>query len=543
MFRAAGVYIVAGLAGLQGASVIAPALHLPDATMTWLVVLAIAGLPFVLALAWIYDVVADRAGLHFRREVEVLPPPVTARPQPRALPAAPSVAVLPFRNLSTDPDNECFVDGMTEDVIAQLSKIRALKVIARASVMPFRKREQSLSEIATRLSATTIVDGSVRRSGGRVRIVAQLVDAATEQHLWAETYDRELTDIFAIQSDVALQIATALEAKLSNEEQSRIRREPTRSIESYQLYQQGRRHFLRFTPDAFHRAIDLFNRAIAGDPTYALAHVGVAMAYAELVESGALPPADGRPRAMEAAESALRIDPGLADAHCAMAHLKSLWEFDWSGAEAGFRRAIELNPNSADAHDLYGRMCDAQLRFDDALALQRRAQELDPLAHRLDVATTLLRAGRYAEAESDVARAIEFEPEYDRAHATLGWARIKQGNFADGLASLERAVAISPHDTQWLAQLAQARALAGDTAGARDILRQLEERANSEYVSSYHLAFIYTGLGDEERALDMLEQAYEERAGAIYAVKGSFLFAPLRGHPRFKALLARINLA
>jgi TolB-like protein/Flp pilus assembly protein TadD len=444
--------------------------------------------------------------------------------------------------LSADPESEIFADGITEDIIAQLSKVRALKVIARTSVMPFKKREQSMREIGARLGAATLLDGSVRRIGDRVRIVAQLVDAESEQQLWAETYDRQLTDIFEIQTDVALHIAGALEAELSVEEQNRIRKEPTRSIASYQLYLQGRYWFLRFNPIGFQRAIEYFGRAIAGDSGYALAYVGIAMAYAELVESGALAPDIGRPLATQAADEALRVDPGLAEAHCAVAHLTSLWDFDWERAEAGFRRAIALNPSSADAHDLYGRMCAAQQRFDDALALQRRAQELDPLAHRLDVATTLLRAGRYAEAEAEAARAVEFEPEYDRTHATLGWAQFKQGDVAHGLASLERAVALSPNDTQWLAQLGEARALSGDVAGARDILRQLEERTKTGYVSPYHLAFVYTGLGEHQRAIALLERAFDERAGAIYAIKGSFLFAPLRDDARFKALLARINL-
>jgi adenylate cyclase len=267
------------------------------------------------------------------------------------------------------------------------------------------------------------------------------------------------------------------------------------------------------------------------------------MAYAELVEIGALPPAAGRPRALHAAEEALRLDPGLAESHCTMAHLQSLWYFDWPAAEEAFRRALALNPNSADTYDLYGRMCAAQERYDDALALQRRAQELDPLAHRLDVASTLLRAGRYAEAEAEARLAVEFDAEYDRAHATLGWAQLKQGDVARGLASLERAVSLSPHDTQWLAQLGQARALAGDVDGARDVLRQLEERANAGYVGPYHLAFVYTGLGEHDRALDLLERAFEERGGAIYSIKGSFLLAPLRVHARFQALLARMSLA
>ncbi|HET9440320.1 MAG TPA: tetratricopeptide repeat protein [Longimicrobiales bacterium] len=545
VFRAAGVYIVGAFAALQGASVLVPALHLAEWTMTFLVVLALVGFPVAMGLAWVFDVVPDRdAGRLRLEETAVADAARRAEPLPRIRDSSGPrcVAVVPFLNLSTDPENEIFVDGVTEDVIAQLSKIRALKVIARTSVMPFKTRERSLREIGALLGATTLLDGSVRRIGDRVRIVAQLVDAQTEQQLWAETYDRQLTDIFAIQSDVALQIAQALETELSVDEQDRIRKEPTRSIAAYQLYLQGRQAFLRFTTDGFERAIEYFARALAGDPAYALAHVGMAMAYAELVENGVLAPDIGRPRALQAADQALRLDPGLADAHCARAHLKSLWEFDWHEAEAGFQRAIALNPNSADAHDLYGRMWAAQQRYDDALVLQRRAQELDPLAHRLDVATTLLRAGRYAEAEAETARAVDFEPEYARAHATLGWAQFKQGNTAQGLASLERAVTLSPQDTQWLAQLGQARALAGDAEGARAVLHQLEDRARSGYVTPYHFAFVYTGLGEHDRALEFLEHALEERAGAIYAIKGSFLFAPLREYAGFKALLARLNL-
>jgi serine/threonine-protein kinase len=465
----------------------------------------------------------------------------TARRRP-IRPRPPCIAVVPFLNLSGDAENEVFADGITEDIIAHLSKVRALKVIARGSVMPFKKREQSLREMGARLGAKTLLDGSVRRVGDRVRIVAELVDAETEEHLWAETYDRQLTDIFAIQTDVALHIAAALEAELSVDERDRIRREPTRSIASYQLFLQGRHWFLRYSPAGMQRAIEYFRRAIAGDPTYALAHVGIAMAYAELVEDGTLPADTGRPLAMEAAREALRLDAGLAEAHCAMAHLTSIWDFDWVAAEAGFRRALALNPNSADALDLYGRMCAAQERYDDALTLQRRAQELDPLAHRIDVATTLLRAGRYAEAEAEATRAVEFEPDYDRARATLGWAQLKQGDQVRGLANLERAVALSPNETQWLGQLGQARALAGDTKGAREILLQLEARVQTGYVAPYHLAYIHTGLGDEQRALDLLERSLEERAAAIYGIKGSFLFAPLRRHPRFRALLTRLNL-
>jgi len=455
---------------------------------------------------------------------------------------APAVAVLPFLNLSADPENEYFADGITEDVIAHLSKIRALNVISRTSVMPFKRRLESLKEIAAKLDASTLLEGSVRRARDRVRIVAQLINAETDQTLWTETYDRDLTDIFEIQTDVALQIATALKAELSGDERARIRKEPTSDLQAYQLYLQGRQWHVKYTPAAMQRAVGYFERAIARDPQYALAYASVAKACAEMGEIGALAPDEALRKAREAGAHALRLDPKLGEAHCAVAYIKLL-EFDWAGAEQEFKRALELTPSSADAYDLYGRMCSGLERYDEAIAMQRRAQELDPLAHKLDVITTMLRAGRYEEAAQGAAQAVELDPDHDRARATLGWVQLKRGMADEGVAELERAVSLSPGDTNWLAQLGQVYALVGRTDQAREVLRQLEDRARSTYVSPYHLAFVYTGLGEQETALDLLERAVEERAGAMYGIKGSFLLAPLRSHPRFKALLKKMNLA
>ncbi len=453
-----------------------------------------------------------------------------------------TVAVLPFLNLSADPENEYFADGLTEDVIAHLSKMRALKVISRSSVMPFKKRLESLKEIGAKLGAATLLEGSVRRVGDRVRIVAQLIDAETDQHLWAETYDRQLTDIFVIQTDVALNIAAALKAELSIDEQTRVRKEPTSDVQAYQLYVEGRHWLVKYTTPAMQRAIVYFERAIARDPGYALAYASVAMAYAELAEGGALAPEVAVRQARDAGANALRLDPTLGEAHCAVAQLNQL-DFDWAAAEQEFKRALELSPSSADTYDLYGRMCAGLERYEEAIALVRRAQELDPLAHRTDVAAALLRAGRYDEAALEAARALEDDPDYDRAHTTLGWAYLKKGMTDAGLGELERAVALSPTNSQWLAQLGEAYALVGSADKAREVLQQLEDRARRTYVSPYHLAFVYTGLGEHERALDLVERAFDEHAGAMYGIKGSFLLAPLRPHPRFKALLTRMNLA
>ncbi len=458
----------------------------------------------------------------------------------------PSVAVLPFLNLSSDAENEFFADGITEDVIAQLTKIRSLKVISRASVMRYKRREPSLQEIASTLGVGTLLDGSVRRAGNQVRIVAQLVDVAEDQPLWSETYDRKLTDIFAIQTDVALEIASALEAELSPAERRRIHREPTESVQAYQAYLQGRFWYGRYTNDGIKKGLEYFNQAISVDPEYALAYVGIAMAYAEMAVGQDLKdirPEEAHRRAREAVETALRLDPELGEAHSMLGLLSFTHDFDWVRAESEFKLALELSPGSADIYDHYGWLCGSMERWDEALALVKRAEELDPLMHRSDVASTLLRAGRYQEALESATHAVSFDPQHGRSNSTLGWALIRLGRFDEGLASLERAVSANPGSSMYLAQLGQAYAETGNTTRAREVLRVLDDLAKQRYVSPYHLAYVYTGLGDAERALDMLERAHGERAGSVYGIKGSFLFAPLRSHPRFQVLLAKINLA
>jgi serine/threonine-protein kinase len=468
--------------------------------------------------------------------VTALTMPVPDRGRARA------VAVLPFLNFSTDPENEHFADGMTEDVIAQLSKIGSLRVVSRTSVMPFKKREQGLKEIASGLNVESLVDGSVRRAGSRVRIVAQLIDAATEQHLWSETYDRELTDIFAIQSEVALHIAHALEAELTSDERARIERPPTADVHAYQFFLLGRHNLVMFTRDSLRRSLTLFQGAIERDPSYAAAWAGVAMAWTELGELAAEPPDTWYPAARSAAQRAIELDDELADAHCQAAFVKLVYEFDWSGAEAEFRRALELNPSHADAWDLYGRLCSAQGRHDEAITMQQRARELDPLTHKFDVATTLLRAGRYEEAVQAAREGMAFDVDGARGNATLGWGLILLGRVDEGITALERSVADQPDEPIWLAQLGQAYAMSGMEEKARRVLHRLEVLAETRFVSPYHLAYTYTGLGDYDRAVELLEQAVERRTGAVYGLGGTFLFAPLRSHPGFIALLRRMHL-
>lgn len=466
-------------------------------------------------------------------------------PLPGPAPVGPvrSVAVLPFDSVGPEPENEYFAYGVTEDIIAQLAKIGGLRVISRASIMRFRNREESLREVGAMLGVRSLLAGSVRRGGDRVRVVARLVDAETDETLWAETYDRRLTDVFAIQSDVALRIAEALQARLSADETSRIRKEATQDLEAYQLHLKGRHCMVRFTEEGLRQAIGYFERSIERDPDYALAHASIAMAFEELIHTGAVDPDEAYARARDAVTAALALDDELAEAFCMSGHLKAVRDFDWPGAERDFERALELSPSSADTYDFYGRLCSALERHEEAIAMKRRAHELDPMAHRSDLATAILRAGRYHEALQIARQAVEFDPHYDRARATLGWALLRAGREAEGLAALEKAVELSPGNTMWLGQLGQAYAESGRTGRAREILRRLEKLSTDRYVSPYHVAYVYTGLGEHERALDYLEVAYRERAGAVYGIRGSFLLVALHGHPRFVALLERMNLA
>ncbi len=386
-------------------------------------------------------------------------------------------------------------------------------MISHSSVVRFRKREQTFHEIGDALGATTVLDGSVRRAGDRVRIVAQLVSLDPDRLLWSDSFDREMPDIFEIQSEVALRIASALRAELTPDERKRVMSRPTLDLRAYTIFLQGRQLYIKFTSESIAQAIDHFERAILKDVSFALAHATLAMACIEQAELGALSPELAYPRAERAAAAALRIDPELAESHCTMAYLRAVRDHDWVAAEQGFKRALELSPSSA----------------------------THPLARRCDAATMLLRAGRVDEAIRRAESAVELDP-VDRACATLGWAYFLNGRRDEAFTQLERAASASPASTIWLAQLGQAYAMAGNRVRAHEILDTLKERARQGYVSPYHFAYVLTGLGEADRAMDYLERAVAERTGASYGIKGSFLFKPLRDHPRFTELLRQMNL-
>lgn len=456
----------------------------------------------------------------------------------------PSVAVLPFDAINRDEAGRLFADGISEDVIAQLSRIRALKVIARGSAMQFRDPSRDRREVAARLGVATLLEGSVRQAGDRLRIVARLVDAETDRQLWAATYDRQLTDLFAVQADVALHIAAALRAELTGDEQRRLRAERTHDLRAYALYLQGRQAFSEYSEAGILRSIACFEQAIAIDPGYALAWTGVARAYAECltIQVASLPPARTIAAAREAAARALALDPTLGEAHGVLGLIRMVHDFDWAGAEDELRLALQLNPGNADAHDHLGWLCWSTGRYDEAVELVRRARELDPLAHRSDLSAALLRAGRLEEAAEAARQTIAYAPAYPRGHSALGWALLLQGDATAGIREIERAVELAPDDPAFLGQLGEAYGLAGRAADARAVLARLEGLATRRTVAAYTFAYVLTGLGEHDRAIDALERALAERSGAIFGVGGSFLFAPLRDHPRFNELLRTLRL-
>ena len=455
------------------------------------------------------------------------------------------MAVLPFSNFSADAENEYFADGITEDVIAHLSKIRSLKVISRTSVMPFKKREQSLTEIGATLGATTLLEGSVRRAGDRVRIVAQLIDAETDQHLWAETYDRQLTDIFAIQTDVALQIAAALKAELTRAEESRVRKEPTTEhpgVPALSL-RATIAHQVHARSDAL--GDRLFRpRGCAKTRPTRWRTPARRMAYVELAEIGAMASDTAFRHAADAAHKALALDPELGDAHVTAGYVKMTREFDWAGVGGGVQPRARAETRAAPMRTI---STDAFVRRRSATT-KRSCCSAVPRSWILWPTAWTWRRRCFAPADmkrrsSSARAATDLDPSGDRAHATLGWALFFGGARDEGLAELETAVSLSPSTTSWLGQLGEAYGLAGRLDEARAVLRKLEERARASFVSPYTLAYVYTGLGDADRAIELLQRAVAERTGAAYGIKGSFLFRPLREHPKFRALLREMRLS
>lgn len=450
-----------------------------------------------------------------------------------------SIAVLPFVNMSPDSDTDYFSDGMAEELINVLARIPGLKVAARTSSFAFKGKRLDVRDLADRLKVAYVLEGSVRKAGDRLRITAQLVEAARGYHLWTETYDRGLEDVFAVQEEIALAIADALQVQLGVGSAPLVRH-GTSDVDAYTLYLEGRYHLNKRKAPAYRKAVECFERAIELDPEYAFAHSGLADLYLLFERYSVLSPKEAVPRAREAAERAVELAPDLAEALTSLAYVRFLGEWNPKAAEPLYRRALARDPRYVTAHHWYGWFLLQQGRFEDALVELRRGLELEPLSLILNanVGTVLYMMRRYDEAIDAARRTLELDSRFVVAHQWLGRACELSGRIDEGVAVHRRALEIlGGDDPESLGSLGHARALAGDREGAAAALARLEALSGRRFVSRYWVALVRLGLGESDRALDELEQAFDEGFDWCLFVAVDPMFDPLRKEPRFQSLV------
>ncbi len=468
-----------------------------------------------------------------------------AQAMTEAVAATKSVAVLPFENMSTDPENEYFSDGITDDIIAQLSKVSALKVISRTSSMQYKKTTKKITAIAEELGVGAILEGSVRKAGPRVRIVAHLVDPRTEKHLWGDTFDRQLTDIFEVQSEVAQQITGALSVALSPEEKQRVEKKATADVDAYNLYLLGRYHANKWSGADVQKGIDHFQGAIAKDPGYAVAYAGMADAYELLsIGFGSKPPAEYLAQAKTMALKALEMDDSLAEAHTSLAYARWLGDLDWSGAERGFKRALELKSSYVMAHEWYAEYLAALGRHDEALAEIRRAQQLDPLSVPVNraVGWILYFGRRYDQSIEELRKTLGMDPNFMGARIVLWWVYVAMGAYDEAIADIRKEIENPGMRTVKKLMLGYACAASGNRDEANGILWELEPKLAGENRLALLSALLFTALDMKDRAFQELHRAYELREPGLMFLKVAPWLDPLRSDPRYGALAEKLGL-
>jgi len=454
-----------------------------------------------------------------------------------------SIAVLPFENLSEDKTNAYFAEGMQDEILARLSKIADLKVISRTSTQRFKSASGDLREIAKQLGVANILEGSVQKAADQVRVNVQLINAINDAHLWGDIYDRKLTDIFAVESDIASKIADTLQAKLTGGEKQMIAAQPTSNLTAYDLYLKGRLLWSKRGGENLRQGIAFYEQAIALDPNYALAYAGLAEAYVVLPFYTATAPSEAFPKAKIAALKALQLNDKLAEAHTGFARV--LWyDFDMLGSISEFQRAIALNPNYATAHQWYGRAPLAALgRFDEAIAEGKRAIELDPLSPIInaDLGYTMINARRYGEAIAQLRQTLEIDPTFYYAHYTLGMALQVKGDLPAAIAEYTKAQQLTDNNLRARVLLTAAKAQSGDKEAAVQMLAELEELSRNRNVRAFWRALLHLSLGNREEAVRWLEQGVVGHEDMdVNFIKVDPLLDPLRGDPRFEALVQKV---
>ena len=455
-----------------------------------------------------------------------------------------SLAVLPFESLSGDASQDYFADGMTDELISDLGHISALRVISRTSVMVYKHARKPLPQIARELNVDAVVEGTVLRSGDRVRITAQLIEATADRHLWSQSYEGELRDTLALQNKVAQAIADQIRVSLNPQEQAELKSTKTVNPEAYVSYLKGRFFWNKRTAESLKIALAYFNQAIEEDPSYARAYSGMADTYALLGDwqYAVMAPKEAIPKAKAAATKALELDPALGEAHNSFAFCLDGFDWDFEAAGKEFRRAIELNPGYATAHHWYAWHLGLLGRYDEALAEMRKAEDLDPLSLVInaDLAELLALAHSYDESIRQSQKTIEMDPNFGLAHNHLGQAYIQKKMYPEAIAELGKAVQVSGGSPTCTANLARAYVANGQRAEAERLLESLKQRAVPGFSHGSEVAMIYAALGDSNQAMAWLEKGYEERFNPGVLLRPGL--DPLRGDPRFRQLWRRIGL-
>lgn len=454
-----------------------------------------------------------------------------------------SIAVLPFVDMSADKDQEYFSDGMSEELLNLLSKIPSLKVISRTSSFSFKGKNLDVRKIGENLGVENILEGSIRKSGNTIRITAQLIEVRNGTHLWSETYDREMKDVFVIQDEISKMIVDILKIELTGKHANQLARGFTKNTEAYEDYLKGRYHWNMRTDDGIKKAINYFEDAAKKDSNYAAAYAGLADTYLTLFDYDLMSIEESTSKAKEAAQHALKINPMLAEAHNSLAHI-NLHEWKWEIAEKGFQKAIELDPAYVLAHHWYALCLTAIGKSNEAVNEMKKARELDPLSTRVnaDLGMAYLAAKRYDEAIEQEKNTMELNPKAAGAYWIRGMAYQQKKMFGEAIKDYRQALELSPEDQNYLAALGHVYASSGNNSAARNILDTLFVLNKKEHVSPFFFALVFAGLNDKEMALEWLEKSYEEKSGSVRYLKMEPRLQNLRNEPRYAALMKKIGL-
>ncbi len=539
VYRVAVVYVIVGFAVIEGGQLIFDALEFPRVAWQFVVVLTILGFPIALVLAWALELTPEGIRVTPPAELPDAEEPVPLRGTPDDRPC---VVVLPFANLSGDPENEFFSDGVTEDIMARLAGIRGLRVISRTTAMTYKGSHRNLPQIAAELGAQAVVEGTVRRSADRVRVTAQLIAADRDEHLWAETYDRVLKDVFAVQSDVAENIARALHAQLTPGERERLHCKPTENLEAYDLWLKGMRAGESLNPDGLREAEQYFHGAIALDPGYARAYAGLALTLGIHGFLGNVDPAELFPRVKAAAQEALRLDPGLGEAHTALAFVAFWHEWDWAKVERELEAALELNPDDHWALGYRGWTFMFTERFVEAEAYLDEAARLDPLSplKACWLAQLYAHTRRPEKGVATLDGILRNDPHVLVARMWRALLHMYAGNPAAAASDCDEAIATFGQIISPVGIKGVVHAVGGDTKQARQILEELRARATDEYVDPYFLFAICVLVDGFDPAFPYLEQTIETRSVLVGYLRVVPRYKALRSDPRFMNALRRI---